>query len=154
MQIYWDLKDWAWGLSLIVLTTAVHVMGVVMTALAVLRLQGRLGNRILAPRHPALFVIGVIGAVGLLLAVLHGMEYTIWAAAYLWNGAIDSPLHAMLYSIDAMTTRGASGLILQSQWQMMGALEAADGMILFGISTAFIFAVTQAFWSMLVIYRR
>ena len=40
-----------------------------------------------------------------------------------------------------MTTRGASGVTLEPQWLMMGALEAADGMLLFGISTAYIFAV-------------
>jgi F0F1-type ATP synthase membrane subunit c/vacuolar-type H+-ATPase subunit K len=46
----------------------------------------------------------------------------------------------MLYSVDSMTTRGASGLMLQRHWQMMGALEAADGMLLFGIGTAYMFA--------------
>ena len=32
---------------------------------------------------------------------------------------------------------------------MMGALEAADGMLLFGISTAYIFAAMQMYWPML-----
>ncbi|WP_264716693.1 hypothetical protein [Limobrevibacterium gyesilva] len=96
-----------------------------------------------------LIVIGVIGAVGLPLAVLHGIEAMIWAAAYVWLGAIDSPQDAILYSVDSMTTRGASGLTLQPNWRMMGALEAADGMLLFGISTAYIFAVMQAYWPML-----
>jgi hypothetical protein len=32
---------------------------------------------------------------------------------------------------------------------MMGALEAVDGVLLFGISTAYIFALMQAYWSML-----
>jgi hypothetical protein len=32
----------------------------------------------------------------------------------------------------------------------MGALEATDGMLLFGISTAFVFAVMQAYWPILV----
>jgi uncharacterized membrane protein len=32
---------------------------------------------------------------------------------------------------------------------MMGALEAAAGMLLFGISTAYIFAVIQVYWPML-----
>jgi hypothetical protein len=83
----------------------------------------------------------LVGAVGLLLAVLHGIEATIWAAAYLWLGALGSPIDAMLYSVDSMSTRGASGLTLQRHWQMMGALEACDGMLLFGISTAYNFAV-------------
>jgi hypothetical protein len=154
MGFYWEMKDWAWGLSLIVLTTVVHTLGVVTMALAGFRLLGGLERKGLRLRHAVPTVIGVIGAVGMLLAVLHGVEYTIWAAAYLWIGALDTPVHAMLYSIDSMTTRGASGLTLQPQWQMMGALEAADGMILFGISTAFIFAAMQAFWPLLRIHRR
>jgi hypothetical protein len=56
----------------------------------------------------------------------------------------------MLYSVDSIATRGASGLVLQSHRQMMGALEAVDGVLLFGISTAFIFTVMQFFYVHLV----
>ena len=91
----------------------------------------------------------MVGVVGLLLAVLHGIEAAIWAGAYVWLGAVDSPKDAILYSVDSMATRGASGLTLERHWQMMGALEAAGGMLLFGISTAYIFAVMQVYWPML-----
>jgi hypothetical protein len=40
-------------------------------------------------------------------------------------------------------------LVLPPHWQMMGALETANGMILFGISTAFLFAIMQAYWPLL-----
>jgi hypothetical protein len=80
---------------------------------------------------------------------LHGIEAAIWAAAYVWLGALDSPIEAMLYSVDSMTTRGASGLVLHAHWQMMGALEAANGTLLFGISTAYIFGVMLVYWPML-----
>jgi hypothetical protein len=73
----------------------------------------------------------------------------VWAAAYLWLGALDSPTDALLFSVDSMSTRGASGLTLRRHWQMMGALEAVDGILLFGVSAAYIFAVMQAYWSML-----
>jgi hypothetical protein len=82
--------------------------------------------------------------IGLLLAALHGIESGIWAAAYLWLGALDSPIDALLYSVDSMSTRGASGLALEQHWRMMGALEAVNGMLLFGVSAAYIFAVMQA----------
>jgi hypothetical protein len=94
-------------------------------------------------------VIGLVAAAGLLLAVLHGIEAAIWAAAYLWLGALGSPLDAIIYSVDSMATRGASGLTLEAHWRMMGALEGVDGMLLFGISTAYIFALMQGFWPML-----
>ena len=142
--------DWTWGLSLIALTIAIHAIGVVMMALVAFRIRGQLETRKLRLRDVILIVIGMVGVVGLLLAVLHGIEAAIWAAAYIWLGALDSPKDAILYSVDSMTTRGASGLMLQQHWRMMGALEAAAGMLLFGISTAYIFSVMQAYWPMLL----
>src|ERR1700730_7529454 len=118
-------------------------MGVVMMAIAGLEIRVRLETRNLGFRQVILIVTGGVGAVGLLLAVLHGIKARMWAAGYLWLRALDSLEHAILYSLDSMTTRGASGLMLEPHWQMMGALEAADGMLLFGISTAYIFAVMQ-----------
>jgi hypothetical protein len=155
METNWG-ASWAWGLSLIALTISIHAMGVVTMALVLVQIAARLKHQSLRLRRAILIVIGVVGVVGLLLAALHGIEAAIWAAAYLWLGAIDSPLDAMLYSVDSITTRGASGLTLQRHWQMMGALEAADGMLLFGISTAYIFAVIQVCWPVLsgIIARR
>ena len=141
--------NWTWGLSLIAMTIAIHATGVVMMALVGLVIRARLETRNLGFRHVILIMIGVVGGVGLLLAVLHGIEAAMWAAAYVWLGALNSPKDAILYSLDSMTTRGASGLMLEQHWQMMGALEAANGMLLFGISTAYIFALMQVYWSML-----
>jgi hypothetical protein len=141
--------NWTWGLSLIAVTIAIHAMCVVLMALAGIGIRARLETRRLALRHLIPITIGIVGAVGLLLAVLHGIEAAIWAAAYVWLGALDSLKDAILYSIDSMTTRGASGLTLERHWLTMGALEAADGMLLFGISTAYIFAVMQLYWPML-----
>ena len=69
-------------------------------------------------------------------------------------GALDSAKAAILYSVDFMATRGASGLMLQPHWRMMGALEAVDGMLLFGVSTAFIFTVMQFYYQHLVFLER
>jgi len=79
--------------------------------------------------------------------MLHVFEAGLWATAYWWLGAINSPGEAILYSVDSISTRGGSGLMLTPNWQLMGALEAVDGMLLFGISTAFIFAIAQDYWS-------
>jgi hypothetical protein len=100
-------------------------------------------------RHVAAIQIGAIGAVGLLLAAQHGVEAALWAAVYRWLGALNSPTDAFLYSVDSMSSRGASGLTLERHWRPLGALEAMDGMLLFGISTAYIFTVMQAYWSLM-----
>jgi len=144
------VENWAWGLSLIVLTIAIHTIGVIFMAFATVRIRVRLesGNR-LELRQVLAINIGLIAMVGLLLAALHGIEAALWAAAYWWLGALSSLAEALLYSVDSMSTRGASGLVLERHWRMMGALEAMDGMLLFGISTAFIFTVMQAYWSLM-----
>ena len=141
--------NWIWGLSLIALTIAIHAIGVVVLAVVSVRIRAWIANRRLGLRYVIPIVIGLVAAVGLLLAVVHGIEAAIWAAAYVWLGALDSPVDAILYSVDAMATRGASGMTLQGPWRMMGALEAADGMLLFGMSTAYIFALMQVYWPML-----
>jgi hypothetical protein len=110
----------------------------------------RLERRSPGLRRLYAIVIGTITTTGLLLAALHMIEAAFWAAAYLWLGALGSLEAAILYSVDSITTRGASGLMLHSHWQMMGALEAADGVLLFGISAAFIFTVMQIFYQHLV----
>ena len=144
------MENWAWGLSLIALTMAMHATGVIFMALAGLSIRARIESQnYLTSRHMAAIQIGLIGTVGLLLAALHGVEATLWAAAYWWLGALNSPSDAILYSVDSMSTRGASGLTLERHWKLMGALEAMDGMLLFGISTAFIFAMMQAYWPLM-----
>ena len=92
--------NWAWGLSLIALTIAIHTTGVVMMAVAGLRIRARLETRNLSFWHTILIVVGVVGTAGLLLAVLHGIEATIWAAAYVWLGALNLPQNAILYSVE------------------------------------------------------
>ena len=144
-----DRPNWGWGLSLIVLTMAVHAMAIVIMAFVAMKIRLRQEARSLSSWNLIVILVCVMGGLGLLLAVLHGLECAIWAAAYLWLGALNSPLDALLYSVDTMTTRGASGLTLPPRWQMMGALEAVDGMLLFGVSTAYIFAVMQGYWAML-----
>ena len=144
------MENWAWGLSLIALTITIHAAGVALMAFVTLRIRVRFEseNR-LGSRQVFSITIGLIGSVGLLLAALHGIEAALWAAAYWWLGALNSAAQALLYSVDSISTRGASGLILEHHWLMMGAMEAMDGMLLFGISTAYIFTVMQDYWPLL-----
>jgi hypothetical protein len=144
------LENWTWGLSLIALTMAMHATGVILMSFTMVRIRAQIESQnYLTLRRVAAVQIGSIGMVGMLLAALHGVEAALWAAAYWWLGALNSPADAILYSVDSMSTRGASGLTLETHWRMMGALEATDGMLLFGISTAFVFTVMQGFWSLM-----
>lgn len=137
------LGNWAWGLPLIAVTLMIHAGGVMGIALVV----SRLGHRTQMGSSELTYSLAssalMIGAVGCALAALHGVEALIWAAAFVWLGALPSFAEAVLYSLDSITTRGAAGLGLAPRWQLMGALESANGVLLFGLSTAFLFVVLQ-----------
>lgn len=133
--------DWAWGLALTALTLMFHITAVIAIGVQLARGRTAVEKRGKAPRGAMLLAITAIVAVGLVLALLHGLEAMIWAAAYLLLGAIGTLADAVLYSLGSLTTRGESGITLERQWRLMGAVESANGVLLFGISTAFLAAL-------------
>lgn len=145
-----DLASWSVGLSLIVLTIAIHTTAVVLMAFG---LETRIRVRVdkhKADRLRAIpTVIGHIAAVALILAALHGLEGVLWASAYWGLAALDSPTDASVYALATMTTFEIPGLALPPRFQMLSALQAVNGVLLFGISTAFLFAVIQVYWQLL-----
>jgi hypothetical protein len=83
-------------LLLIALTIAAHSLGIVIIA-RVLRRSYQIARRYEQNiRRPTEIAAALIGAVGLLLAILHGLEAAVWALAYLWLGAIVSERDAIL----------------------------------------------------------
>ena len=131
----WD-GNWAWSLPLILVTVIFHVIGLVFINERVLR-----AKRFLAKRRS--FLVGILGAATLVAIVLHAIEAAIWAGVYLALGALPDGKSAVLYSLSAMTTYGHEHFDLANHWQLMGALEALNGMILFGLTTAFLYGMIR-----------
>jgi phosphatidylglycerophosphate synthase len=134
--------DWAWGLLLIVLTMVIHVIGLLLINDKAERVQAEIAQRY---RFSVVFVV-IIGATALLATLLHGIEGLIWAAAYLLLGALPDYGSAILYSLSAITSYGHANLVLEKRWQLMGALEALNGMLVFGLTTAVLFGIIQRAW--------
>ena len=134
--------NWAWGVPLIVFTVILHAysLGLLNT-----EVNARL-TPTEKPRGPLSIPSLLIGGTALSLTLLHGVEGAIWAAAYRLLGASADIKSAMLYSLNALTSYGHEELHLAPHWKMMGALEALNGCILFGLTTAFLFTVVQRAW--------
>ena len=135
-------SDWLWSIPLIVVTIIFHAyfLGLLNRGVLFL-LNGRHQKR--ATQMLSLLVVGgsSLGSI-----VLHGLEAGMWSLAYLHLGALPDRKGAMLYSLSVMTTVGGSNLQLDSQWHLMGTLEALNGWILFGLTGAFLFTVFQKIW--------
>ena len=146
-----DLSSWGLGLALIVLTIAIHTTAVVLLAFDLERrmIRVRADGRKPDLRRAIMIVIGHIGTVAVILAALHGLEGVLWALAYWSIGALDSFSNASVYALATMTTFEIPGLTMLPRFQMISALQAVNGVLLFGISTAFLFAVIQVHWQLL-----
>jgi hypothetical protein len=137
----WDF-NWLWSIPLILLTVTVHVFGLGYVAKRIV-----LDSAAPKDRRQFMFVFcTVVGTTTLLATLLLGFHATTWAIVYLALGAMPDLASAMLYSLSALTSYGHAELFLEKHWQMMGALEAVNGGLLFGLTTAFLFAAIQAVW--------
>jgi hypothetical protein len=134
----WD-GNWAWSLPLIVFTVIFHVIGLVLINERVIR-----SRRVIVQGRRFLVIFPVIlGAATLLAILLHAAEATIWAFVYETLGALPDGKSAILFSLSAMTSYGHEHFDLANHWQLMGALEALNGMILFGLTTAFLYGMIR-----------
>ena len=131
--------DWAWGLPLIVVNVVIHVLGLGLIDQRVTRLT----TGTIMRRHPTLGFALILGTTTLLATLMHGMEAGIWAVAYRLLDAMRDNRSAMLYSLNAMTSYGHENLALEGHWKLMGAIEALNGWLLFGLTTAFLFGMIE-----------
>jgi hypothetical protein len=63
-----------------------------------------------------------------------------------WRGLVTPacrPQNRTEEAADKADQKGRADLYLDKHWQLMGALEALNGMMLFGLTTAGLFSVLQ-----------
>jgi len=74
----------------------------------------------------------------------HLLEIALWTGLYIICGEFGDFGVAFYHSAVNYTTLGYGDIILTPSWRLLGPLEAADGMLLFGVSTAFAFTVMHS----------
>lgn len=85
-----------------------------------------------------LFVLIAVFAV---VIFLHLAEAAVWATFYWWQNLFESFETALYFSLISYTTIGFGDVVLPKTWRLLGAVEGVSGVLLCGVSTAFIFAV-------------
>jgi hypothetical protein len=87
-------------------------------------------------------VIVIMGAAMMLLGA-HLVEVMLWAVVLMICGEFHSFGPACYHSAMNYTTLGYGDIVMTPRWRFMGPLEALDGMLLIGLSTAALFGVVQ-----------
>ncbi|MBN8520609.1 MAG: two pore domain potassium channel family protein [Alphaproteobacteria bacterium] len=83
----------------------------------------------------------IVTVLGVFLA--HIIQIWIWAALYFYfeHDVLKNFETALYFSTVSFTTVGFGDIVLSPEWRLLSSFEAANGFILFGWSTAFIFEI-------------
>ena len=125
------------AVCMMVATTAIHAGGMVLAMQAIRKHEGKLN------KQSRLIHINRVSQVVILMFLVLLMEVLVWASTYLALNAIQGFERAFYFSMVTFTTLGYGDVVLAEQWRLLGSFEAANGIIMFGWTTAIVIAAIR-----------
>ena len=125
-------------------SVAVSVCNIALHAVvmaAVLRVA-RIADERATSRQSLRLVAVMIATVSVLMAA-HIAEVVVWAFAYMMVGIAPPGADLVYFAFVNYTTLGYGDVTPIERWQLLGPMTAMNGVLLFGWSTAVIFAVLR-----------
>jgi hypothetical protein len=88
--------------------------------------------------------VGPLLVVMVLLMLGNFVQITLWGILFLTLGEFDQLYEAIYHSGVNFTSLGYGDIVMSPHWKMLGPLEAANGVLMFGMTGAALMAVLQA----------
>jgi len=83
----------------------------------------------------------VISITLLILFAGHLLQIAIWAILFIYLGEFTDFLTAFYHSTVNFASLGYGDIVMSEKWRLLGALEASNGVLMFGLSAGTMFAV-------------
>ena len=125
--------------AIVVVSLTIHLAGLLLMVEALFSRREKL-EQSLNRRRSALLMISLFA--GILL--IHVIQTGLWAVFYYTQELFSDFETALYFSMVSFTTIGYGDVLLPRNWRLLGVIEGFSGVLLCGISTAFIFAVVNA----------
>ncbi len=122
------------GTAMVLVTTFAHA-GVLYWLAAALSRMASKTDRALPFRVFLLALSVVLG--------LHVAEIWLWAAVYMKLGEFADFATALYFSAVTATTLGYGDITLSADWRLLSTFEAMAGLLLFGVTTAFMLQLVR-----------
>jgi hypothetical protein len=87
--------------------------------------------------------VAIVAGVTVLALFAHLIDIAIWAVLFVACGEFTGFALALYHSGVNYTSLGYGDIVMSPSWKLLGPIEAADGLLMFGISTAMIFVIIQ-----------
>ena len=126
------------GSAMIALTVVIHTFGIIGLIVWFRAYSPRFVENHNFVAMTSILMIAIVG-----VFLVHTAEIWLWAALYLWLGEFVELERALYFSTVTFTSLGYGDITLQKSWQLLSGFEAANGIILFGVSTAFVFGAIR-----------
>jgi hypothetical protein len=83
--------------------------------------------------------------VAIMLIMLAGnlLQITLWAGLFFVCGEFEEFASAFYHSVVNFSTLGYGDLVMSKGRRLLGALEAANGVLMFGLTTSFLFLIVS-----------
>jgi len=85
--------------------------------------------------------VGIVAAATLLAFAAHLVAVAAWGLVFTFCGEFSQFSTALYHSGMNYTTLGDPANLMSPSWRLLASLEAANGMLMFGVSTALLFAI-------------
>jgi hypothetical protein len=89
----------------------------------------------------------IISIVLLMLFVGHLLQIAIWAVLFMFLGEFSDFETAFYHSTVNFASLGYGDIVMSEKWRLLGALEASNGVLLFGLSAGTLFSVMSNLFS-------
>jgi hypothetical protein len=122
---------------LMVATTGIHAGGMMLAMHVVEKQKEDFKHRL--RRTHIYWISGIV----LLMFLVSLVEVLVWAATYLALNAIHGFEKALYFSMVTFTTLGYGEIVLGERWRLLASFEAANGIIMFGWTTAIVITAVQ-----------
>jgi hypothetical protein len=89
----------------------------------------------------------MISVVLVVLFVGHIVQFAVWAGVFVSLGEFESFNTAFYHSTVNFSSLGYGDIVMGEQWRLLGALEACNGVLMFGLSGGTILSVMVRLFS-------
>ncbi len=135
------LKQLIIGSTIVSVTVVIEVAAMEFA----IKILGRFGPWLSTPPYSHKSIISLIGVTLWLLGAI-SVSVWVWAALFIGIGVFDTLEAALYFAIVAFTTLGFGDIIMPLEWRLLSGLCAANGLLLFGLSTAFLVEFLRQMW--------
>lgn len=91
-----------------------------------------------------------VTALGILLGIVylgHLLQFASWALLFVWLGEFTDFETAFYHSSVNFTSLGYGDIVMSPKWRLLGGLEAANGVLMFGLSAGAVLSVMSHLFS-------